>query len=319
VSGNGTIRVERTGLFDSIQDAGRNGYRRFGVPTGGWFDARYAMLANAMLGNSTDAACIEITQKSGLFLALQSVQIAIAGPGARLFIDQNEIKKEYNFTCIRLKLKPGDLFEIEMTGSGFRCYLAVKGGWYVKKSMGSQSSESRLIKGDCMNSYFNCHSIDSISGCQFLRHDPFEVDFPTDIFRMMPSLEFHELFDDRFFEAQWRLSPQSNRVGARFLPDKPFNDNLFSKIKPNRLSEPVLPGSIQWTGSELIILGPAGGTMGGYPRVGQLITNDFHRLAQACPGNAIKLRPVNLQASRELADINQQSIRNCISLIKNII
>jgi hypothetical protein len=65
--GNVSIKIERTGLFDTLQDPGRKGFRSFGVPTGGWFDAHHARLANDLAGNRLDAPCLEIALASGRF------------------------------------------------------------------------------------------------------------------------------------------------------------------------------------------------------------------------------------------------------------
>ena len=63
-----------------------------------------------------------------------------------------------------------------------------------------------------------------------------------------------------------------------------------------------MPGTIQWTGSELIILGPAGGTMGGYPTLGQVAATGLGRLAQLRPGQEIRFQPVSPEAAR--AELN---------------
>jgi allophanate hydrolase subunit 2 len=68
----------------------------------------------------------------------------------------------------------------------------------------------------------------------------------------------------------------------------------------DRLSAPVTPGAIQAAGGQLIVLGAACGTMGGYPHIGHVITADLDRLAQLKPGDAIQFRPVSIdEAFRE--------------------
>jgi allophanate hydrolase subunit 2 len=70
-----------------------------------------------------------------------------------------------------------------------------------------------------------------------------------------------------------------------------------------------MPGTIQWTGSELIILGPAGGTMGGYPTLGQVAAVDFGQLAQLRPGQEVQLLPTTPDQAR-LAFVRQEQARS---------
>ena len=70
--------------------------------------------------------------------------------------------------------------------------------------------------------------------------------------------------------------------------------------QPDRLSAPVAPGAIQVAGGQLIILGVACGTMGGYPHVAHVISADLDRVGQLSPGNQIQFRPVAVDSARKL-------------------
>ena len=70
--------------------------------------------------------------------------------------------------------------------------------------------------------------------------------------------------------------------------------------QPDRLSAPVAPGAIQVAGGQLIILGVACGTMGGYPHVAHVVSADLDRVGQLSPGDQIQFRPVALASAREL-------------------
>ena len=69
---------------------------------------------------------------------------------------------------------------------------------------------------------------------------------------------------------------------------------------PERLSTPVAPGAIQVAGGQLIVLGVACGTMGGYPHVAHLASVDLDRLGQLKPGDALTFRMVTLDEARSL-------------------
>ncbi len=69
---------------------------------------------------------------------------------------------------------------------------------------------------------------------------------------------------------------------------------------PDRVSMPVAPGAIQLAGGQLIVLGVACGTMGGYPHVAHVASADLDRLGQARPGDLIRFRSITLDEARRL-------------------
>jgi len=69
---------------------------------------------------------------------------------------------------------------------------------------------------------------------------------------------------------------------------------------PSRLSSPVAPGAVQLAGADLIILGVACGTVGGYPHVAHVIEADLDQLAQLRPGQSFRFEPIDLEAARRL-------------------
>ena len=76
---------------------------------------------------------------------------------------------------------------------------------------------------------------------------------------------------------------------------------------PDRLSTPVAPGAVQVAGGQLIVLGVACGTMGGYPHVAHVISADLDRLGQLRPGDAITFRLVTLEEARSLDQAVRQA------------
>jgi allophanate hydrolase subunit 2 len=77
-------------------------------------------------------------------------------------------------------------------------------------------------------------------------------------------------------------------------------DLTSGRLDPQRRSAPVAPGAVQSTPGGLIVLGPASGTMGGYPHVGHVISADLDRLAQLRAGDAVRFGFVGLAEARRL-------------------
>ncbi len=69
---------------------------------------------------------------------------------------------------------------------------------------------------------------------------------------------------------------------------------------PERLSTPVCPGAVQVAGGQLIVLGVACGTMGGYPHVAHVISADLDRLGQLKAGDVIEFECVTIEEARRL-------------------
>src|SRR6185312_1901394 len=94
-------------------------------------------------------------------------------------------------------------------------------------------------------------------------------------------------------DRQFRVGSRSDRMGLRL-----DGDPIAIASSPGRLSAPVAPGAVQLAGGQLILLGVAGGTMGGYPHIAHVISADIDRLGQLRPGDVIRFRVVTLDEAR---------------------
>jgi antagonist of KipI len=315
-----SIKIERQGLFDTIQDDGRKGFRAFGVPTGGWFDPYHAQLANALLDNDLNATCVEMTQTSSLFRVIKSIRIAIVGPGAVIEIRTTRNHVRVYKHSVSMNLEDGDSVQVRHEGQGLRSYFAVVGGWKGEKVLASQSSEKRLEVGDCVISESHGHM--PIRPVRQLAHSLIrEVGGSGSVsLPFVPSHEFKRVCKligglEEVLTG-WRMSPIRKRVGLRF--EGPNQDILKSKwpVDSGRLSEPVMPGTIQWTGQELIILGVSGGTMGGYPTLGQVASVGLPILAQLQPGQDVQLDSMTVDQARTAIQENHEKVHQTLSRIR---
>lgn len=318
--GNVSIKIERQGLFDTIQDDGHKGFRVYGVPTGGWFDPYHAHLANAMLGNDLNAPCVEMTHTSSLFRVIKSIRIAIVGPGAIIEIRTTTNHLRVYKHSVSMNLEDGDSVQVRHEGQGLRSYFAVVGGWKGEKVLNSQSSEKRLEVGDCVISV--SHNYMPIRPVRQLAYSLIrEVGGSGSVsLPFVPSHEFKRVCKVigglEEVLTGWRMSPRSNRVGLRFEGPNRAILKLKWPVDSGRLSEPVMPGTIQWTGQELIILGVSGGTMGGYPTLGQVASVGLPILAQLQPGQNVQLDPMTVDQARTSIQEDQDKVHQTLSRIR---
>lgn len=285
------LLVVRPGAFATVQDLGRPGHRRFGVPVGGAADLGSFRLANALLGNPPDVAALELTLVGGAYRAEVDLPIALAGAPMRAGVEPDRGERRPWPIPGAGTLRAGETLVLGGTPAGSRCYLAVRGGWQAPVLLGSRSAERPLRAGD---------RLVARSGTTTSRRPAPEVVavFATGLnpaapLRWLPGPDFDPARTR--LDGPYRVLDRSDRVGVR-LDGAP----VPAAVDPDRPSAPVAPGAIQVAGGQPILLGVAGGTIGGYPHVGHVAAADLDRLGQLRPGDLVRFRPVDLAEARRL-------------------
>ena len=277
------IKVIQPGLFTTIQDGGRHGYRNIGIPTSGFMDQESAWAANKIVDNDREESLIEITLKGPTLLFNNNCTISITGGDFNPLINDIPIKM---YESINVKL--GDTLKINNTKNGARCYLAISGGIDVKSIFGSKSflsniSESYYLrKGDEIKISDNSNNkILKKNNLKFKLNRSMEV-FKGPEFDLLSVRVKNMLFKNEF----------TIRTNSRMAY------NLEEKVQigiKSIISSPVLPGSVQLTPSgKMIILHRDCQTTGGYPRILQLNKSSLNHLSQIKSNEKIKFSLINL-------------------------
>ena len=271
------IKVIQPGLFTTIQDGGRHGYRNIGIPTSGFMDQESAWAANKIVDNYREESLIEITLKGPTLLFNNNCTISITGGDFNPLINGMPIKM---YESINVKL--GDTLKINNTKNGARCYLAISGGIDVKSIFGSKSFLSNITesyylrKGDEIKISDNSYS-------KTLKKNKlkFKLNRSMDVFKG-PEFDLLSIkFKNILFENEFTISSNSRMA---YNLDEKAQIGIKSII-----SSPVMPGSVQLTPSgKIIILHRDCQTIGGYPRILQLDTNSLNNLSQLKSNDKIK-------------------------------
>ena len=83
--------IKKPGIFTTVQDLGRPGWRKDGIPEGGAMD-RYALrMANLLVGNDEGAAGLELTLVGPELAAERDLLIAVCGAYMSPLIDGEEL------------------------------------------------------------------------------------------------------------------------------------------------------------------------------------------------------------------------------------
>lgn len=262
------LRVLRLQAGASLQDLGRRGYRRFGVPPGGAFDRAAVEWGNALLGNPPGAAALELLLFGGRFRAEEAVRVAVVGAPCAVAVDGRQAPWGRP-----IRLQPGSELEIGMALEGVRTLLCVAGGFEGEGTLGSVSGQA-VVTGDDLPIG---RMVGEPSGAEA---PPWEERLEVAV---APGPDA-SLLPPGSLNGWFEVSPQSNRSGVRLMGGPPL-------ALPELPSEPCDVGGVQATPSgELVVIGPDGPTVGGYPKVAYLPERELWKVAQLRPGEMVRLR-----------------------------
>lgn len=214
--------ILRAGIYTTVQDLGREGFRRLGISTGGALDQPALKIANLLVGNAPEAAGLEITL--GQFSAefTRPGWIALTGAGCDAQLDGKPL-----WTGWRYPVKKGQRLVLGTPKRGMRSYLAIAGGIAVPEMLGSRSTDMKAAFGGCEGR--NLRDGDRLPLGQSAAEPQTRCGVKQLLFtnriRALPGpeyAEFSEEAQDTFWRAAWQLSPQSNRMGYRLHGGTPL-------------------------------------------------------------------------------------------------
>lgn len=276
------LKVIEPGLYSSIQDNGRFGYRNIGVPHSGFMDQECANIANYILGNNETDSLIEITLKGPTLLFNDNYTISITGGDFNAILNNEKINM-YN----PVEVKLGDMLKFSHTKNGARCYLAVSGGIDIKKLLGSRSLYKSITQSYCLRKgdeikILNKSNKKKLNQSKLTFNiDNFIYAFKGPEFSVLDQKSLNKLFKNEF------------EIGVNNRMAYNLEDKIQTGVK-SIISSPVLPGTIQLTPSgNIIILHRDCQTTGGYSRILQLDEKSLNNLSRFKLGEKIKFKLLN--------------------------
>lgn len=297
-----SLVVLEPGIESRIVDEGRPRTRSLGVPVGGAADRRSLMLGNSLLGNLPYTPALEIALKGPRLRAEYDIGCVLFGAPFEMHRAGYRVPVGHTFT-----LHAGEELRIGGTAYGMRAYLCVRGGFDTPSILGSHSGLHNVGPGETLP----CRS------SQILGRSCPEVQplFPGEtLVRIVPGLQA-SWFNEAEFHAQcFAVTPASNRMGVR------LHGTALTMPEREMVSEPVCPGAVQVTrDGQCIVLGMDGQTIGGYPKIAQVIRADLDLLGQMRPRQSIRFQKITLTEANELdrqtvANLQQWTLRLRLSL-----
>lgn len=294
--------IEANGLA-TIQDSGRAGWRRFGVPSSGPMDVFAFHASNALAGNSTDQALIEIGLGDITFRAQRDCVIAVAGVGYELsvYIWDFPLWSSYY-------VRAGWMIRLRKMDFGMWAYLAIAGGIQTQPILGSSSTYLRghlggfegrqLQAGDVVRTENPSRSLNDLAARILPKEAlPAYEDHPTvDVILGPQKHYFTSESVETFLLSEYSISTTSDRMGYR-LEGQPLIHRKASEL----ISEGMTSGAIQVpTSGQPIVIMPDGPPTGGYPKIGVVASADLPLLAQCVPNQSrIRFRETTVTKAQE--------------------
>lgn len=308
-----SFEVITAGTLTTVQDwPGRLGLWDVGVPPSGPMDARSFRLANRILGNSPNAAALEMTLAGPKIRFNANATICLAG--AELSATLEGAVVPY---WKPVDVRAGEILTIgTVKGAGARAYLAIRGGIDVPDYLSSKATFQlgkfgghggrSLLPGDVLH-IANC-AVESPVHASEVEQDVLPaISHTWDIGVLYgphgaPDF-FTAAYIETFFSAAWEVHYNSNRTGVRLIGPKPEwarTDGGEAGLHPSNLHDNAYAvGTIDFTGDMPIILGPDGPSLGGFVCPATIIAAELWKIGQLRPGDKVRFKRLTPDAARE--------------------
>ena len=309
------LEIIRAGINSTFQDLGRNNLYHLGIPFSGAMDTRNYLLSNKLVGNELNNPVLEFAYQ-GPLLKYFGDNINIAITGDVIF----KIKKKGNFIngeCYKsILLEDGDELDILSTNKSVYGYLAISGKLDLKYQWSSCSINTKANIGSNNGKKLEAKQKINISIInKNLSNKKLDyINKKIENIRVIKGTNFNYFSEKAkkiFFQNEFNISKLSDRMGMRL--EGPKIENI---VNTNIKSEGLIKGVIQVPadGNPIIMLSDHG-TIGGYPKIGVVISADYDKLVQLTPGSKIKFKKVELADAETLFKLYDLETQNLISQI----
>ena len=312
------FEVIRPGINTTYQDFGRKNLYHIGVPFSGAMDNRNYLISNKLVNNKMNSAVIEFAYQGPMLkFNGESTTFAITGDvNFNIKRKKNSILEKGN-SYQTYNLKSGDEIDILSTNRSVYGYLAIAGNIDVKlfgnscstntkAKIGSNDGE-KIKKGDKIF-FSNLNNKIQIKKLNYINTKIEQIR----VIRGTNYNYFSKESKNIFFKNEFNVTKLTDRMGMRLEGNK-----IKNIVDTNIKSEGLIKGTIQIPadGNPIIMLSDHG-TIGGYPKIGVVISADYDKLVQIAPSSKIKFKEVSLSDAEKLYkfyNLETQNILNQIS------
>jgi KipI family sensor histidine kinase inhibitor len=296
-AGAGVLEIRAPGLQALLQDGGRHGQAKQGVSASGAMDQRSLQAANRLVGNASDAACIEIACGGFQLACRGDAVVAIAGADGPVTLTRADGAKWPVPRYQPIALVDGDVLAIGEPQAGIRSYLAVRGGFDVAPVLGSLSSDTLARIGPPAIAAGDLLPVRAVEagapvGAPETPPDGLPTVHEEVVLDIVPGPRT-DWFTPEALELlctqPWTVTPQSNRVGIRLAGEVPLARANHAELP----SEGTAYGALQVPPSGQPVLFLADHPLtGGYPVIASVATYHLDRAGQIPVNARVRFNPI---------------------------
>jgi antagonist of KipI len=303
--------VQDGGPLTTIQDLGRPGYLRVGIPESGPLDRDAFVLANRLVGNDDGAAGLECTLVGPRLEFTDERVVAVSGADMAPTLNGAGSPSWEAF-----RVKPGDVLKLGPAKTGARAYVAVSGGIATPPALGSRATYLRgrlgglegrgLRKGDRVPLGRGRPASSGRVRRELVPEYPGECEVRV---VMGPQDDrFTEAGIGAFLEGPYEMLPQSDRMGARLRG--PWIEHTRGH---DIVSDGIALGGIQVVGDgQPIILLVDRQSTGGYTKIATIASVDVGRVGRLKPVHRLHFRPVTVAQAHAALESRRRDLDTAI-------
>ena len=311
------FEVLRAGINTTYQDLGRKNLYHIGIPFSGAMDNRNYIIANLIVGNQENTPAIEFAYQ-GPLLSFKGKTVCFVITGEVNFnILRKNTQLEQGKCYQTYSLLDGDQINILSTNKSVYGYLAVSGGLDAELYWNSCSvnTKAKIGPNDGEKIKENDQIIISKKDQKFNYKKLDHVNSKIEHIRVIKGTNYNYFSQEAknvFFSKEYTISKFTDRMGMRLEGPK-----IENNVNTNITSEGLIKGVIQVPpdGNPIIMLSDHG-TIGGYPKIGVIISADYDKLVQLTPGSKIKFKLVELLEAETLFKLYNMETQNILNKLK---
>lgn len=292
--------VHRPGTYSLLVNRGRPSSRHLGIPMGGPADWAAWAIGNALVGNQGNACALEVTLHGPTLEATDRHTLIVFGA-------EFPVKLMDSAGDSLRSVPVGHTFNIDMgqrvsigiaNNKGLRAYLCVTGGWRGCPSVSQPVQAGAKLEcgtGGTKGRWIKINSWPSAGAPGVLRY--------------LPDSHLAKKKQAHLEQTDFTVRAESNRMGLRLESAQSWE----KQKKEEALSVPVVPGTIQLpSGGQPIVLGVDAQTIGGYPRLGYVISADLDQLGQLRPGDSLRFESTTIVQAEKLRREREMWLRSWV-------
>jgi biotin-dependent carboxylase-like uncharacterized protein len=311
------FEILRPGINSTLQDEGRAHQYHIGVSFSGAMDKRNYLISNCLVGNKSNVSSLEFAYQGPLLKLKFGKATATITGNVTFNIIRNNSNIEKGICYQTFYLNSEDQIDIISTDKSVYGYLAVKEGFVGEYFWGSCSVNTRAKIGSNQGEKYSTNDKLYLNQNEneFSSKKVEYLNSRIEFIRVLKGTNynyFSEKAKKIFFNSEFTVSKLTDRMGMRL--EGPMLENI---VDTNIRSEGLIKGVIQVPpdGNPIIMLSDHG-SIGGYPKIGVVISADYDKFVQLTPGSKIKFKLIELSEAETLFKIYNMETENIINQIK---